>query len=309
MSSIILDSSPLPIPLGTDSNPAPQHTCDNNDQTPWLRGVTQGIHYQIHGQDLVTLTQTVGQEIRTAKRTTQLWMLQAVKTQTNIVEIVKALKWTINDIAEVSEHPRQHPLLNLQRERTIWQLNCCQIIHKVSERLIKTTAELAKQRLTPADTFQSKELENVTTYYARQCALKKGNMSCNIQAQEEKCLMLRKQFLEHVSFLLRDPVGYRVWALKAHTQHSVEHTCRTYCNQEGMTPDTKARIDELRFNALASLEALDCTTPEEMWKSCNAIANKVNRTLESIQVQLCLHVRWMSGNCHADHVEGIHELH
>lgn len=271
-------------------------------QNFWTRGVTQGATFKILSGIHAETVQSLVDSTLAAKRKTEQWIREAKKTGTDIdIEgIIDALQWTTNDIADVAAQSNQLPIINLQRENTIWQFHCCYLIREVTKKVIYSTVKQASQRINLSDTFQAGELIKLSLSYLNAYSYSEHLSQNNIDLEEMKSRRLRQEFLRQVSMLLKAPSIYKAIAIRENMRIAIDSTCQEMRLARGITKEANAEIDKVRNKAMKTLGALQLTTAEEMHAQCDALLAQVNRICAIILITISINTKRMNTPCRAE---------
>lgn len=290
MSCILLQNNVVSVP--TDKY---QSVSTEGNHDEWVRGVTQGALYKINEEKQRENAQKLINNIDAAKSKTLEWIEEAANSRTNITKIKNKLLWTLKDINEVTEQSHQSCLVNLQREHTMLQVHCCQIIRKVSTQLIKNTLALAKRKIDNSDPFQLHQLNVIADLILDVYNNSKVQAHADIAYEEAKSLWMRREFLKQISYLLSDPSRYHTYVIKETAKISIQSTYDEVCEISGLSKKILEDVELVKNQAMDALNALEISQPEEMLNQCERIVKQVTHVGENILFAYKNH--WHAGNC------------
>lgn len=271
----------------------PEQTVEN--QNEWVRGATQGALFKIHEEIQGETAQKLIDNIDAASRKTSQWLEEALHTRTDINKISQKLFWTLNDITEVAGQSNQLSLVNLQRAHTMLQTHCCQIIRKVSTKLIKNTLAVAKRRVDHSDPFQLHQLDVIASLILDVYKNSKVQAHADIAYEEAKSLWMRQEFQKQIGYLLSDPSRYHTVVIKETAKICIESTYDEVREISNLSDTLLVSIQLVRNQAMDALNVLEMTTPDEMLKECETIVKQVTRVGEDILLAYKAH--WNPGKC------------
>jgi hypothetical protein len=267
----------------------------NQEQNPWVKGVTQGSLYKMPEESRSTLLKSIVASTNASKRKTLEWVHVALQTETNIKKIAQAILWTMNDAAQVASESNQLLIVNIQRENTLWKVYCCQIIRKVTKSLIKNSLEVVRGRLDPLNGLQMAALDEIGSYFLQHYSIFKKKFESDIQKAEEKSITLRLRFYAKVKNLLQNPSRYLAMEARDQAKYLVEIASEKVMDFPNIPLSKIREIEVVRDLAMQTLNALNCSGSEEIERQCIAIVNHVNRV--AIDIILPYHTHWTSGHC------------
>lgn len=298
MSSVILDSLIVPEIKNQQNQQiqqAEQTEQAQQNETPWVRGVTQGAIYTITKAELNQAKKKIQKETYATKNKTRAWVQEAIKTQTNIDAMVKDLNWTLLDCHEVAEQQSQLNIINMQRENTILHFHCTQIIRKVTKSIIRLAAKQQMNTFAIEDHYRRNQLEKMEVFFAKMCSKRSWHIQGNISEAEAESRRIRQSFYNQLCLLKRDQDRYLTISIKEMTRININHSCSIVKQLAHPYPSLTTIIENIHRKALESLNPLPIIDSEQMYQECQKIVGEANKTL--MPILITLNANWSSGNC------------
>lgn len=264
-------------------------------QTGWKKGVTQGAVFKISQSDQEKINLKICDNINLVKKDLLEWIDKANQTHTNIDKIIQELLWTLKDVSEVAEQPHQISIVNLQREQTIIQLQCCRIIRKVTKKLIKDSLSLANKKIDKEDIFLKNQLNEISVYFFNFFKQNKKVIEVDIENEKRSSLKLRRMLLKELNFLLSNPTLYKAILLKKTAFLEIQSIYERLLQLSNLPSQLAERINIENRYVLEELKDLDMSDHQEFSLNCYALVKKATKTSDNIL--FALNLSWRRGNC------------